>query len=259
MGRSPVIVGIIAVVLFVTTAVYITGYVRSMQPAAAEVTKAPPPPPRVIVAASDLPVGTLLRARHLRAIDWPANALPPGSVTDDSAVLGSLTIGAFVANEPILTSKVVRAGDHTLLPLKIPGGHRAISLRVNDVTGISGFVAPGTRVDVIAVMDSGQNGRTAFTLLENIEVLAIAQQMDRGEAQPTLVKTVTLLVTPEQAERAALASSSGTLQLALRNYRDEDEAATRGVSMAELSIAETKKPGASVELIRGSARTLHAF
>ena len=100
--------------------------------------------------------------------------------------------------------------------------------------------------------------RSAFTLLENIEVLAIAQRMEARSAQPMVVKTVTLLVTPEQAERVALAATAGTLQLTLRSYTDSGPSRTKGASMAQLA-GGSKSRGRIVELILGSSRTLESF
>ena len=142
----------------------------------------------------------------------------------------------------------------------IPEGLRAVSIRVNAVSGISGFVSPGTKVDVIAVMNSApsRGGSSAFTLLEDLEVLAIAQDMDTPANEPTVVKTITLLVTPAQAERLALAANGGSLQLALRGYTDQHPAGTSGVSMADITLSPAS-PKNTVEVIRGKEKALHTF
>jgi len=212
MKRLPVIIGLVSVALVMTTASYINRYMKSLVPIAPLVVKQPVAP--VVVAAGDLPLGTRLERNHLRTVEWPADVVPAGAQSDPGAIVGALTLANLVANEPVLAGKVAdRGGFHTLMALKIPEGMRAVSVRVNDVTGISGFVAPGTRVDVIAIISAKEvdGGQGAFTLLQNIEVLASAQEMDIRAAEPTVVNTVTLLVTPAQAERLALANNSGTL------------------------------------------------
>jgi pilus assembly protein CpaB len=262
MKRLPMIIGLVSVALFVTTASYINRYMKSLAtiiPAVA--VTADRPTAAVVVAANDLPLGIRLRAGDLRTVEWPADALPSGAHSEAGAVLGALTLTNLVANEPVLASKVAdRGGHHTLMALRIPEGMRAVSVRVNDVTGISGFVAPGTRVDVIAIISTEQvdGGHGAFTLLQNVEVLASAQEMEQQAAEPAVVNTVTLLVTPEQAERLALASNSGTLQLALRGYQDRGPTVTGGVSMGQIAFSR-REPSDTVELIRGKERTVQAF
>jgi pilus assembly protein CpaB len=141
---------------------------------------------------------------------------------------------------------------------------RAASLRVNEVTGISGFVSPGSKVDIIVVMASQEQGKGAFTLLEDVEVLAIAQSMDQRETKPTVVNTVTVLVTPAQAERLMLAGNEGTLQLALRNFKDSDPGNTSGITVAQLSpgmppVEHSVVPMTEVEVIRGNERAVMRF
>ena len=262
MKRLPVIIGLVSVALFVTTASYINRYMKSLAPIAPPVVKPPMAP--VVVAAGDLPLGTRLERNHLRTLEWPADAVPAGAQTDPGAIVGALTLANLVANEPVLAGKVAdRGGFHTLMALKIPEGMRAVSVRVNDVTGISGFVAPGTRVDVIAILSTKavDGGQGAFTLLEDIEVLASAQEMDNRAAEPAVVNTVTLLVTPAQAERLALANNSGTLQLALRGYHDRAAGSTSGVSVSQIAFIhhEEGEQVERVELIRGKERVVHAF
>jgi pilus assembly protein CpaB len=262
MKRLPVIIGLVSVALFVTTASYINRYMKSLVPSAPVVVKQPVA--AVVVATGELPLGTRLERTHLRTIDWPADAVPAGAQSDPAAIVGALTLSKLVANEPVLADKVAdRGGFHTLMALKIPEGMRAVSVRVNDVTGISGFVAPGTRVDVIAIISAKDvgGGQGAFTLLQDIEVLASAQEMDNRAAEPTVVNTVTLLVTPAQAERLALANNSGTLQLALRGYDDRAAGKTSGVSVAQIAFTPRakEKKADTVELIRGKERVVHAF
>jgi len=259
MWNPPVIIGLVAVALFVTTAFYVNMYIKGL--------KTPPAPATqeqqvsyVVVAAKDLSLGTRLEPAHLRTVEWPRDAVPAGAVSDAASVVGSLTIASIVQNEPLLPGKIANHNGHSLLSFKIPGGMRAASIRVNAVTGISGFVAPGTKVDVIAVLSAGdsEGAPSAITLLEDVEVLAIAQEMDPQAKEPAVVNTITLLVTPAQAERLALAASAGTLQLTLRGYTDQYPAGTRGVSMADMTLTR-KGSRTTVELIRGREKAIHTF
>jgi pilus assembly protein CpaB len=259
MKRLPAVVGVVAVALFLVTVTYVNRFMKSIKQAPAQVASAPDVA-HVVVAAEDIPLGTRLLAEHMRTVNWPKDALPAGAANDPAALVGGLTIARLATNEPLLASKLAGDDGGALLAFKIPNGSRALSVRVNDVTGISGFVNPGTRVDVIVVMETPnvEGGRGAFTLLENIEVLAIAQNMDERGQGPTVVNAVTLLVTPAQAERLALASQSGTLQLALRSYKDSWASGTRGISITEIAFSRSEQAH-TVELIRGKERTAHGF
>jgi len=261
MKRS-VIFGACAVVLFLITAEAVRRYVQTLVPEqpAAEMVRLSP----VLVAAQDLPVGTALTPEAVRTIRWPADAVPPGAFTDPAKVTGWVTRATVAENEPLLPYKLADSNARGVLPLVIPDGMRAASLRVNEVSGISGFVSPGSKVDVIAVMDSREQGKGAFTLLQDVEVLAIAQTMDQRETTPTVVNTVTVLVTPAQAERLMLAGSEGTLQLAMRNFKDSEQGNTSGVTVAQLAPGQPAMesvviPMSEVELIRGNDRAVVRF
>jgi pilus assembly protein CpaB len=201
----------------------------------------------------------------MRAIRWPADAIPAGAFTDPSQLNGWVTRANLVQNEPLLPDKLADSNARGVLPLVIPTGMRAASLRVNEVTGIAGFVSPGSKVDVIVVMESKEQGKGAFTLLEDVEVLAIAQTMDQRETKPTVVNTVTVLVTPAQAERLMLAGNEGTLQLAMRNFKDSERGNTAGITLAQLAPGmppaqqQIVIPMTEVELIRGNERALIRF
>lgn len=260
--KRPAIFAVCAVVLFLITAGAVRRYVQGLVPA--QPTKEMVHLSPVLVAAQDLPVGTTLGPEHLRAIRWPADAIPAGVFTDASQLNGWVTRANLVQNEPLLPDKVADSNARGVLPLVIPTGMRAASLRVNEVTGIAGFVTPGSKVDIIVVMESKEQGKGAFTLLEDVEVLAIAQTMDQRETKPTVVNTVTVLVTPAQAERLMLAGNEGTLQLAMRNFKDSERGNTAGITLAQLSpgmppAEQIVIPMTEVELIRGNERALVRF
>jgi pilus assembly protein CpaB len=261
--KRPAIFAVCAVVLFVLTAGAVRKYVQGLvpaQPVAETIHLAP-----VLVAAQDLAVGTTLGPEQMRVIRWPADAVPAGAFTEPSQLAGWVVRTPMVQNEPLLPDRVADSNARGVLPLLIPAGMRAASVRVNEVTGISGFVTPGSKVDIIVVMDSPQEGgKGAFTLLDDIEVLAVAQTMDHRETKPTVVNTVTVLVTPAQAERLSLAASEGTLQLALRNFQDSDPGHTPGITVAQLApgappVELNITPVTEVEVIRGNERAVLRF
>jgi pilus assembly protein CpaB len=261
--KRPAVLGAVAVVLFLFTTASLRSYLKNVgsgAPAAPAIAST-----SVVVATELLPLGIALEPQHMRAIPWPGDGVPVGAFSDPGAIVGWVTRSSFVPNEPFLPDKLANPQTPGVLPLMIPPGMRATSVRVNEVTGISGFVTPGSKVDVIATMASEQaeGGKEAFTLLENVEVLAIAQTMEQRDNKPTLANTVTLLVSPEEAERVTLAGNEGTLQLVLRNFQDRDPANTNGVSLARLSFHRPEAVAADdsteVELIRGADRVQHRF
>ncbi len=207
----------------------------------------------VVVAASDLEVGAELRRDDIRIIDWPANAVPSTAISDPDEVIGRGLIMPVIQNEPILPMKLASKEAGGGLPPAIPPGLRAMSVRVNEVIGVAGYVLPGTRVDVLAtVSPSQQHGDiTSKVILTNVMVLAAGTKIERGDSdknKPMPVSVVTLLVDPEESERLTLASTEGKIQLALRNPLDKATPATRGIRPAVLLgvAASTPKPAARV-------------
>jgi pilus assembly protein CpaB len=190
----------------------------------------------IVVAVHDLNLGDKLDANALKFVAWPRDQTPPGSITDPHAVIGSIVKAPFTTNEPIIASKLF-IGDKAsgLLPLLIPPEMRAMSVAVDEVADISGFVLPHSRVDVVAAMNS-HGGDRAKIILENVEVLAVAQDIE-GKDKPQVEKIVTFLVTPEQVEQLTLASHEGVLRLALRSYGDNHIVATAGSDVETVMAA----------------------
>lgn len=185
----------------------------------------------VIVAADDLQVGTKVDEHDIRIIKIPASALPAGAPRRRSDVIGHGVIIPMTKGEFVLSTKLAGDNAGAGLPALITNGMRAVSVRVNEVVSVAGFVTPGTRVDVLLTgTPTGANEPETTTVLQNVLVLASGHTLERtstGEAQNTAV--ITLLVTPEDAEKLTLASSEGHIQLALRNpldTRDSDVGAT---------------------------------
>lgn len=208
----------------------------------------------VVVAARDLPLGTELGPDNLRVIQWPANAAPANAIGDPGEIKGRGLVMPVIENEPILPLKMASVEAGSGLPPVIPSGLRAVSVHVNEVIGVAGYVLPGTRVDVVATASptDSRGDITSKVVLTNVVVLASGTKIDtsgdRSEAQPVTV--VTLLVTPEEAERLTLASTEGKIQLALRNPLDESAPVTPGVRPAGLFGAPPRTTQARVSAAR---------
>jgi pilus assembly protein CpaB len=184
----------------------------------------------VIVAADDLQVGARVDEHDIKVIRIPAADLPPGAPRKRSEVLGHGVIVPISKGEFILPNRLAGENAGSGLPSLIPPGMRAVSVRVNEVVSVAGFVTPGTRVDVLLTGTPGAGGEEqTTTVLQNVAVLASGHTLERtatGEAQNTAV--ITLMVSPDDAQRLTLASSQGHIQLALRNPLDtrQDEVAS---------------------------------
>jgi pilus assembly protein CpaB len=196
------------------------------------------PTSKVVVAAGDLQLGAELKTSDLKIIQWPAGAAPEGAFANPEELVGRGLIMPVVQNEPFLPSKLASKEAGAGLPPVIAPGHRALSVRVNDVVGVAGYVLPGTRVDVVATVNPTQNATdiTSKVILTNVLVLAAGTKIERdGEGnKPIQVSVVTLLVNPEEAERLTLASTEGKIQLALRNPMDQTAPVTPGIRPAGL-------------------------
>lgn len=186
----------------------------------------------VAVAARDMSAGSVLGSEDVKLVEWPAGSVPSDFSRSPSEVVGRGLLTDVKTNEPLLASKVASKEAGGGLPVVIPPGKRAMSIRVDDVVGVAGFVLPGTRVDVLVTLDqsSGESTPRTRVLLQNIQVASAGQITERdAQGEPQDVPVVTLLVDPEQGERLALASGKGSIRLALRNSLDTDTVSTSGV------------------------------
>jgi len=222
----------------------------------------------VVVAADDVQVGAKLDTHDVRIINLPASAVPPGAFTKATQVLGRGAVLPLSQGEFILPSKLAAVNAGAGLPSLIPPGMRAVSVRVNDVVSVAGFVQPGTRVDVLATgnEDNG-NDRQTTTVLENVAVIAVGKSLDRS-------------VSPDDAQKLALVSQEGRIQLSLRNPLDTKKGgigATHSSSLypGEVKVAIAPKPTKphkviakgpapppapyQVEMIRGNKREENKF
>ena len=192
----------------------------------------------VVVAAADLPLGSELKKEDLTVVNFPVGSAPEGSFSKPADVLGRGLIVSMVKNEIVLNAKLASKEAGSGLPPVIPDGMRAVSVRVNEVIGVAGYVLPGTRVDVVATASPNgkQEDATSKVVLSNVQVLTAGTRMeqDQEKGKPMAVTVVTLLVYPEQSERLALASTEGKIQLALRNPLDTSAPETPGIKQAGL-------------------------
>ena len=192
----------------------------------------------VVVAAADLSLGTELKKEDLATVNFPVGQAPAGSFSRPADIVGRGVIVGLVKNEPILPMKLASKEAGAGLPPAIPQGMRAVSVRVNEVIGVAGYVLPGTRVDVLATASptSQPQDATSKVILSNVQVLTAGTRIeqDQEKGKPIQVTVVTLLVYPEQSERLALASTEGKIQLALRNPMDQSSPETPGVRPAVL-------------------------
>ena len=192
----------------------------------------------VMVAATDLDLGAELRREDVRVVSWPTNAVPAGAFQSADELVGRGLVQPLVQNEPFLPAKLASKEAGAGLPPIIPEGYRALSVRVNDVVGVAGYVLPGTRVDVVATVNPSQRPEDILSkvVLNNVQVLAAGTKYERDEEnnKAMAVSVVTLLVSPDEAERLTLASTEGKIQLALRNPTDKTAPITTGVNPGRL-------------------------
>ena len=200
----------------------------------------------VVVAAADLTLGSELRKDDLKVVNFPKGQAPEGIFATREEIVGRGLIVGVVTNEPILPGKLAPKEAGAGLPPVIPEGMRAVSVRVNEVIGVAGYVLPGTRVDVVATASPNESraDTTSKLILSNVQVLTAGTRMeqDQEKGKPMQVTVVTLLVNPEQSERLALASTEGKIQLALRNPMDQTAPETPGVKTAALVGAAKPAP-----------------
>jgi pilus assembly protein CpaB len=196
---------------------------------------------RVTVAKVPIPVGTKLIPEQLMVVQFSKESTPDGAMESPDKLVGRVAVVNIGVKEPITETRLAPEGTAAGLSAIIPEGYRAMTVAVNDVVGISGFIMPGTLVDVVVVIDpqqsnGSQQGPISKIVLQNIKVLANGQNIDKPENQrdANSVKAVTLLVTPEQAEKLALASTEGRLQLMMRNSIDQGDEQTKGVDKRQL-------------------------
>lgn len=198
----------------------------------------------VAVASKNLPVGTMLTASDVKLVPWPSASQVPGAYSTVEAVVNRGLVAPVVENEPLTDAKVASSEVGAGLPPSIPTGMRAISVKVNEVIGVAGFVVPGTRVDLVVTVRNNDISQSR-SVVSNVQVLTAGTKYDQDlakDGKPVPTSVVTLLVTPEDAERIALAAAEGQIMLTLRNPLDVQPTVTNGVRMASLLGAPDPPP-----------------
>ena len=195
---------------------------------------------RVAVAKVAIPVGTKIIAEQVGMVQFPKESTPDGAFDSAEKLVGRVAVANIAPRETITEARLAPVGTAGGLSAVIPEGYRAMTVKVDDVVGISGFIMPDALVDVVVVIDpdekSGRQDPISKIVLQNIKVLANGQNIDKPEDQRAAnsVKAVTLLVTPDQAEKLALAATEGKLQLVMRNSIDQGDEQTQGVNKRQL-------------------------
>jgi pilus assembly protein CpaB len=220
----------------------------------------------VAVATSDVAPGTALTAEMAKIASWPKELIPAQAVTSLSQLHGRVAMMPIAQGEPILNRKLAPEGTAAGLSGLLDLNKRALTVRVDDVSGVAGFIHPGNRVDVLAdikVPDGKEH--VSKTILQNILVLTAGQVWEqKGDNKPVVVNTVTLELEPDQAEILNLASNEGKIRLSLRNFRNMGTVETEGVATSQIidggarkKVAEapTQKDERTVEVIKGLERT----
>lgn len=274
-----IIIGVIALVVATLATLKIANVVRASMLGSGQ-------PAQVVVAARDLNVGQQLAEGDVRVVVMPKASLPEGVFASPSQVIGRGVVVPIQANELVLTSKLADPDAGAGLPSMIKPGMRAVSVKVNDVVSVAGFVIPGTHVDVIVTgvpsgISSDPGNVTTTTVLQDVPVLAAGKKLQHdSQGQPQDVPVITLLVSPKDAQLLTLASSEGKIQLALRNPTDVHKEDTLAVKNAAVygqpqvtpraksktkvitvpSAQAVKDPVAyNIEVIRGDKREVTKF
>lgn len=238
----------------------------------------------VVVAATELQPGAAIAPEQVKLVSLPALAVPKNSYTNLADVVGVAVLVKIEENEPILSTKLATKEAGSGLPVRIPQGMRAVSVRVNDVVSVTGFAKAGTHVDVLVTGNPNRERDPArvitTTILEGVEVLCAGKEcQEKGDDKPADAQAVTLLVTPDDAQKVMLAATEGRIQLSLRNPLDSNKneppllmnaalyhvpelkAAVKSAKTKQV-VAEAKPPEHSpyvVEVIRGDKRDKAEF
>lgn len=206
-----------------------------------------------VVAARPLSPGMLLTADDVKLVPWPAATPVQGGYSQVEQVVGRGVLSPLAVNEPLTNDTIAPVGAGAGLPPSIPAGMRAISVKVNEVIGVAGFVVPGTRVDVVVVVkdqNAKEQNAMARAVVSDVPVLAAGTRYDQTKARdgkPIPSTVVTLMVTPADAERIALAQDEGRIMLTLRNPLDRAPTVTNGIQLAALTGKPAPPPVVRVE------------
>ena len=196
----------------------------------------------IVVASKPLRYGTELVAAQLREVAWPEDALPTGSFAKIQDLLSGgkrVVLAAIEPNEPVLSVKVTGPGQRATLSALVRNGMKAVTIRVNDVDGVSGFVLPGDRVDVVLTRQVDKESASNEVVLQNARVLAVDQLADERADRPAVAKGVTLEVDTVGAQKLSLAATVGNLSLMLRKAGEANNQYTRKITLDDMGAPST--------------------
>ena len=265
-------IAVIAAVVFGFIAAYGTyNFLRQNKESAEAAKKAMQ---NVVVAAKDVPPGTAIddkaiKAGMLKEVPWPKASVPAGSFSSTQQLMGKVVKAKVVAGEPLLESRIT--GEGMGLTARLAPGHRAMSVKVDEIIGVSGFISPDDRVDVIATVAApgkSQDEKVSKMVLQDKRVLSVAQNVEQKDGRAQVARSITLEVTPDEAERLSLVQLEGQTILALRPVGDQKLVHTRGSTTRDiLAVAAStpRKNGAvapekhRVEVYLGNKRSVAEF
>ena len=234
-----VVLGVVAVLLMAL-------YLRSERPAVQNQQLA-----TIVVSGADFTAGMPIRPEMLKLASWPASSVPDGTFVNVNDIYRGSTapddrvaLKAVKTGEPILRTNISGFGGRATMSREVARGMRAVSISINDVSGVAGFILPGDHVDVMLTrqVENGGDNLATDIILQNITVLGIDQLVDQQHDKPQLARTVTVEVTTEQAQKLALAQQAGSLSLALRNAETLDQASVSRVKIPDLYGTPKPKP-----------------
>ena len=204
----------------------------------------------IVVAKFDIPPGTKIKSSDLTVADWPRSTVPKQAYTDPEKLTGRVNTSALVAQLPVLENMLAPPGTAPGLPALVPPGYQAMTVKVDEFAGVGGFLKPGDKVDVVATFsvkrtEAGSDETVTRTILRDISVCAVGQEVEADENnKPMVVRSVTLLVKPQQAQKLSLASTRGTISLALRSGQGHSSVdSLTAISFSELLSADQDQSG----------------
>jgi pilus assembly protein CpaB len=216
--------------------------VRQLQATAPEAGNAP-----IVVASVNMGLAETITKDHVKVVLWPKASVPPGAVTSLQQAEGRVVRSSILAGEPLLEGKLASelSGRGGIMPMLVPEGERAVTIRVDDAIRETGFILPNSRVDVLVSMGgiAASGERIAKTILQDVQVLASGQTVELRDNKPVQMTTVTLALTPDKVERLTLAQTEGRLFLVTRNLKDKAVVQTSGATRTTvLTDGATPRP-----------------
>ncbi|MBA5762305.1 Flp pilus assembly protein CpaB [Vibrio sp. 404] len=240
MSRSQILMLLLLSVVFGLGAVYVAkSWMDTQSQPTVELEEVERHP--VLIAANVLEPGTILQEKHFSTKQMEVDWIDETTLKSPEEAVGKIVANTIYAGELISPNRIAVKGEGATLAALIPENKRAVTIRVNDVVGVAGFLLPGNKVDVLNTISS-RGGANTRTVLKNIKVLAVDQTAKTKDNKPVIVRAVTLEVTPKEAEKLLTENSKGDIQLALRNPHEVDKPV----------VAKRRAPAPSVTVIKGA-------